>query len=171
MSQPSLVSGSQQLPASQNIESALAWVEELTLQNEELNTDHKALLEKLNNLLFALGCTDLDRIAPALAVLYAEAEMHFAKENDLMFAVDYPHRTAHIEKHKQLLDGVGQIGFALTSGHIAWTPAGALPLLEQWFVPHLTYADRRLANFIDIRNTASRIACPSVRGTNNANHL
>jgi hemerythrin-like metal-binding protein len=137
---------------------ALPWVEELALQSEALDTDHRALLHRLNDLLFALGCTDLDRITPACAALSSEAEAHFAKEKALMEAVDYPDRAAHIATHEQLLRDIGQFGFALTTGLIPWSPARTIGGLERWFVPHLTYADRRLADFVAARSAVPNAA-------------
>jgi hemerythrin len=158
MSQSFVSAGNPPLRAGHDIEFALPWVETLTLQSEELDEDHRALLEKLNELLFALSCTDLDRITPALVVLSAEAKAHFAAERELMLAVDYPGRETHIEYHDQLLRNMRQMGFALTSGLISWSPSNALPMLEQWFVPHLTHADRQFACFMNARSAALHAA-------------
>jgi hemerythrin len=112
------------------------------------------VLHKLNGLLFALNSGDATRITMACSVMSAEAQAHFAKEEELMLAADYPYREAHIEQHDELMRGLARIRFSLTSGSGFWSPANALSMLERWFVPHLTFADQRFADFMAARGAA-----------------
>ena len=68
-----------------------------------------------------------------------------------MLACGYPDREAHVEQHEELMRGIARIRFSLTSNIGHWSPVGELSMLEQWFVPHLSYADRRLAEFMAAR--------------------
>jgi hemerythrin-like metal-binding protein len=126
-------------------------VKQLTLQSEELNREHKAILEKLNGLLYALNSGDPTRITMAGSVMYAEARAHVAKEEEMMLTADYPDRTAHIEQHDELMRRLDRIRNVLTFGIASWSPANELSMLERWFVPHLTYADQAFADFIAVR--------------------
>jgi hemerythrin len=161
MSQNYVPYGSQQLPLSHGAGFALPWMEQLTLQSEELNQEHQAVLQKLNDLVLALRFGDPTRVTMACCALSAEAKEHFATEKEMMLAVDYPDSAAHIEQHEDLLRGIGRIQFAMTSGIGAGSPANALSMLEQWFVPHLTYADRRVADFVAARSAALNVSSPS----------
>jgi hemerythrin len=128
-------------------------VKQLTLQSEELNVEHEAVLEKLNGLLRALTSGDRTRISMACTGMSAEARAHFAKEEELMLAAGYPDRAAHIEQHDELLRRLARIRYVLADGVGFWSPASELSMLERWFVPHLSYADRRFADFIAARRT------------------
>ena len=129
----------------------MPWVEQLAQQGKELNVEHEGVLQKLNGLLFALNSGDPTRIAMACSVMAAEAQAHFAKEEELMLAADYADRATHVEQHEELMRSLARIRFSLTSGSSFWSPADALSMLERWFVPHLTYADRRFADFVAAR--------------------
>jgi hemerythrin-like metal-binding protein len=133
----------------------MPWVEELAMQSEELNADHREILQKLNGLLHALDSGDRSRIAMACSLFCAEAQAHFANEKQLMLACDYPDSAAHIEQHEDLMRSVACIQVALTSGNGTWTPMNAISMLEKWFVPHLTHADRRLADFMAAQGATS----------------
>ena len=152
MFQSSVPYGSQQLPVEHHQIFAMPWVEQLATQGEELNVEHEAVLQKLNSLLRALNTNDRNRITMACTSMSAEARAHFAKEEELMLAANYPDRTAHIEQHDELLRRLARIRFRLISGIGFWSPASERSMLEQWFVPHLTYADRRFADFIAARH-------------------
>ena len=147
MSESNVPYGSQQLPVEHGDGFALPWVKQLTMQSEELNVEHEAVLQKLNNLLRALNSGDANRITMACSAMSAEARAHFAKEEELMLAAGYPERTAHMEQHDELLRRLARIRYTLTSGNGFWSPANELSMLERWFVPHVTYADQRFADF------------------------
>ena len=149
------VSQAPSLASEQGKRFALPWVEDLVLQSEDLNADHQVLFELLNDLLFALSCSDLDRISPACERLATEAGTHFSKEETLMRTVDYPDSADHLQRHHELLLGIEHIRFALTAGLISWSPASAITMLEKWFVPHLTLTDRKLADFVAQRDVTA----------------
>ena len=151
MPQLSVPYGSQQSSFDHGYGMVLPWVERLTLQSAELNVEHRELLQKLNTLLLTLDSGDTMRITMACDVLSAEVQLHFAKERELMLAADYPDSATHIEQHEELMRALAGFRFALTSTIGVWSPVDAESMLEQWFVPHLTHADRRLAEFMAAR--------------------
>jgi hemerythrin len=140
--------GSQQIPDNKGRGFAVPWVEQLAEQGKALNAEHEGVLQKLNSLLAALNSGDATAITMACSVMSAEARAHFSNEEELMLAADYPDRAAHIEQHDELMRGLARIRFSLTSGSGFWSAADAMSMLERWFVPHLTYADQRFADFM-----------------------
>jgi hemerythrin-like metal-binding protein len=142
--------GSHQLPV-EHEGFTLHWVKQLAIQSDELNAEHEAVLQKLNGLLHAMNSGNPTHIALACGALSAEARVHFAKEEELMLAADYPDRTVHIEQHDELMRRLARIRYAMTSEVGFWSPASDLSMLERWFVPHISYADRRFADFIAAR--------------------
>ena len=154
MSQSSVPYGSQHLHTDQGHGFNLHWLNQLTMQNEELNAEHEVVLHSLNNLLIALDSGDPTRISMACNVLSAEARSHFAKEEEMMRSSNYPDITAHIEQHDELIRGLARIRFKLMSGIGLWSPSSEVSMLERWFVPHITYADRRFSDFAAARRAA-----------------
>lgn len=148
MSHSSVPYGSQQLHHEQVHGFNLHWLNQLTMQSEELNVEHEVVLHSLNNLLISLDCGDPTHIAMACNVLSAEARTHFAKEEEMMRSSGYPDITAHIEQHNELLRGLARIRYKLMSGIGLWSPSSEVSMLERWFVPHITYADRRFSDFV-----------------------
>lgn len=147
--------GSQQLPTVQSGGFTLHWVDQLAMQSDELNAEHAVMLQKLNALLRAFNSNDSTRITMACTTMSAAAGAHFAKEEELMLTCGYPECSAHIAQHDELLRRLASIQFRLASGLGFWSPASEQSILERWFVPHLTYADRRFAEF-----SAARLAAP-----------
>ncbi len=148
--------GSQQLVVGSGVSFAMPWMEELATKNKDLNTDHHTLLQSLNNLLVALGSGDSMHISMACIALTAEIRSHFAKEEEMMQAVSYPDLADHVEQHEKLLQSISNIEFAMTTGNGNFSPSSALSAIENWFMPHLTLADRRLADFIAARDAQPR---------------
>ena len=170
MFQSSVPYESQQLPVTHGRDFALHWVKQLATQSEELNVEHEAVLQQLISLLRALNSGEPTGIAMACSALAAEARAHFASEEELMLTADYPDRTAHIEQHDVLMRRLARISYAVTYATGFWSPVNELSMLEQWFVPHLSYADRRFADFIATRGatgcgqTAESVSADSVHG-------
>ena len=158
MFQSSVPYGSQQLPVEHDQVFVMPWLEQLATQSEELNVEHEGVLRKLNSLLSALNTSDRNRIAMACTNMSAEARVHFAKEEEMMHAADYPERAAHIEQHDELLRLLARILFKLRSNIGFWSSASERTLLEQWFVPHLTYADQRFSEFMAARRASANKA-------------
>ena len=154
MFQSSVPYGSQQLPDMHDCGFTLHWVKQLATQSEALNVEHEAVLQQLNSLLRALNSGEPTGIAMACTAMAAEARAHFASEEELMLTADYPDRATHIEQHDVLMRRLARISYAVTSATGLWSPVNELSMLEQWFVPHLTYADRRFAEFIATRRAA-----------------
>ena len=140
--------GSQQMALGSGVAFAMPWMDELATKNKDLNADHRTVLLSLNSLLLALGSGDSMRISMACVALTSEVRSHFAMEEEMMQVSGYPERAAHIEQHQNLLSSISRIEFAMTAGSGNFSPASALSAIENWFVPHLTLADQRLADFI-----------------------
>ncbi|MBI2747895.1 MAG: hemerythrin family protein [Burkholderiales bacterium] len=144
----------------------LHWMQQLTLQSKELNNEHEAVLHSLNQLLNALDSGDPTHVAMACNVLSAEARAHFAKEVEMMRSSNYPDITEHMEQHDELMRGLARIRYKVVSGIGYWSPSSEVSMLERWFIPHLTYADRRLADFVTARRAIQKMEPDRGVGTN-----
>lgn len=127
---------------------SLPWIDELVTRREDFNADHAQVLDRLNDLLSALAAHDTLRVSMSCAALMAATQAHFAAEEELMRSAGYPEGPAHVQQHADLMRRLAAIQAAAAVNPQAGA-AYALPLLEQWFVPHIRYADRRVADYLE----------------------
>ncbi len=126
----------------------LHWLDKLLVDGEALNSEHHALLERLSDLLVAIRSGDRSHIVMACTSLAAQARGHFATEEALMREVGYPDLESHREQHLELGRRLARLSYLASSGTGFLSATAPVTLLEQWFVPHLTHADRRVADFV-----------------------
>jgi len=135
----------------------LPWMERLSLECENLNNEHHALLQVLNGLLMAIGSREPTRIAMACTVLSVEAQSHFTSEEEQMREAGYPDLESHVARHKELHRALALLRYSASSGTGFVSTTAPLSSLERWFVPHLTFDDKLVADFLAARAVLSRI--------------
>jgi len=135
----------------------LPWMEKLSLESESLDNEHHALLQKLNGLLIAIGSGDKARIEMACTILSVEAKSHFTSEKAQMREAGYPELESHAAQHEELHRGLALLRYSVSSGTGFLSSTVPISFLERWFVPHLAFADRRVAEFVAARAVLSRI--------------
>ncbi len=133
----------------------IPWMQELELQSDDLDDEHHALLEKLNNLLIALSSQDPNRIATACSDLWAEARAHFDSEEAQMEQAGYPDLEQHREQHEELERALSNLLLTVNSGAGFSASTNAHSFLDRWFVPHLTHADKKVADFLAANGAAA----------------
>jgi hemerythrin len=134
----------------------VSWVQELALQSNDMNDEHHALLNKLNDLLIALSSPDRTRIVMACNVLAVEARAHFDSEEAQMREAGYPALEQHREQHEELQRNLSHLLFTANSGAGFLSSTYPYSFLQLWFVPHLTYADRKAADFLAANAAAAQ---------------
>jgi len=124
--------------------SLLTWMDEYALGIEEVDTDHRALIELINNLYAALdaGASDKD-IVRFLAEVHMRIAAHFAVEERLMRRTGYAEYDAHKGDHARLLDEILDM-IEDYSEVYALTPELLGTRLENWFMVHFRSHDARL---------------------------
>jgi hemerythrin len=133
----------------------LPWTQALALQANDLNASHRGLLDKLNALLIAIPSKDQTRVLMAFSALTAEAQAHFAVEEEQMREAGYPDLAKHREHHQRLLQGLAELRFTVSAAQNFKDTEGPFVFLERWFVPHLTHDDKKLADFLAARTPPS----------------
>jgi hemerythrin-like metal-binding protein len=126
----------------------LQWTRDLALLINDLDEDHRGLLDKLNALLMAIASRNPTRVLMAFGTLNVEAEAHFACEEVLMRDVAYPGRERHCEEHQRLLRGLSELRCTIGAVDTFSASMGPFVFLERWFVPHLRHDDKELADFL-----------------------
>ncbi len=119
------------------------WSDEFSTGIEEIDGEHKRLLELLNALHDAVeaGCTH-ERIDKALDALKLYGIYHFAREEELFLSTDYPDAERHRGQHRALAITVNEICEDFRLGGSDALPRQVLDFLKNWLLDHFMGADR-----------------------------
>lgn len=132
---------------------AIQWSDKLATGVEEIDSQHRYLINAINNAREALiERRDLERIGPLTKDLLAYAIFHFDTEEDLMREYGYDREAgadaaAHHQEHRDFSARVIAIRDALNEG----LPVAAEDLvgfLENWLIGHIMQTDQKFGAFV-----------------------
>jgi hemerythrin len=119
------------------------WTATMSVGVEALDDDHRRLVSMLNELYDAIregrGAAGLDR---TLRGLLTYAQEHFAREERLFEATDYPGAWSHKAEHDAFVLQVRLFMQRLASGQTSLTAAETMKLLKEWLVFHIQGCDQ-----------------------------
>lgn len=120
--------------------SALTWTDALRLQHDELDRTHEEFVALLN----ALDATlpDGDPL-PALRVLIAHTEAHFALEEGWMQRMGFEPENCHSRQHQMVLQLLREVEQRAAVGETDALPR-LVPALAEWFPQHAEMMDAAL---------------------------
>lgn len=136
------------------------FTDDLVTGNEMIDTQHKELICKINDLL--KSCEERSNQSGAARMLNFLAdytEYHFNEEEALQESINYPGIKEHKEKHEELRRTVQELHEMLTEEE-GPTDAFAEKVSEKvrdWLYYHIQTFDRSVAEFKFMRDNAERI--------------
>jgi len=127
----------------------LKWDNSYLIGIEELDFEHKQLIEDINFLHKELAEHDeKSNIERCLGDIFARMQAHFALEEHVMMAHDYPSYDEHKREHDDLLESYTEsmLNFLNAPG----TDSGELveSELNHWIVDHILTSDKRMSAMI-----------------------
>jgi len=124
------------------------WDQLLSVEVEEIDADHRRLIDLFNLLARAVGeRREPAYVAALLEELIVSTEAHFRHEERLMIGHDYLERDAHAAEHQELIDAVRAMQKTFLASGRGLEQKG-LDYLEHWLTEHILVADMRLGTFI-----------------------
>jgi hemerythrin len=120
------------------------WDEKYSVRDETIDAEHQKLFE-LANVVFAIAnpAQDEERFRAAVKRLFKYAEYHFRHEEELMAKVDFPDRTAHSNRHTQI---IARLQDALRSSKSQVELSDNLRhLMLDWVLKHIMEEDSKIA--------------------------
>lgn len=124
------------------------WRPQLMLGIPELDADHHRLVDLVNQADAAVrsGAPRL-RIGEVLVALLAYTKEHFAREEKVMRALDFPGYDAHKACHDELVDQLKTVAAHFVDGDTNAVGAETLKFLADWLVDHIIGEDLQIRNY------------------------
>jgi hemerythrin len=134
--------------------SLIRWGPDLELGIEELDAQHRSLVDLANRLFSELAKSKGGSVARrAVAELFAYSATHFAEEEEYFARFNFASVDKHKQSHAAFMARASEFEERLSAGN----PADAdeiLAFLREWIIKHIGREDRELAR-------VARIAKPS----------
>lgn len=127
----------------------IEWEASFLIGIEELDQEHKALLDDINRLHAELaGHEEKQEIEKCLGDIYARMQAHFALEEHVMKEHDYVFFGEHKREHEKLLDSYTESMIRILNSPAA--PAEAdieriEVILNRWISDHIISSDRKMS--------------------------
>ncbi|HLO14202.1 MAG TPA: bacteriohemerythrin [Anaerolineales bacterium] len=119
------------------------WHNKYSVNNEELDKDHKALFDVFNKL--HDSCIHKDNsftLSQIIDVLISYTNHHFATEEQYMRAIGYDNIDKHIAEHKIFKDRISQLQHRNNRDDIVVTKE-LIVYLGNWLLNHVIVEDKK----------------------------
>lgn len=131
------------------------WKAQYVLGVDEMDDEHKVLIEKINALVNGINQNAGRRsIQNLFADLANYTKKHFSDEERYMESIDYPDLKGHQQVHRNLLNKVGEFEKAVAEGSFDSTVL--IGFLNDWLVKHIMGVDMKYARYSDNRMIKSQ---------------
>ena len=128
------------------------WNDDLSLEIDEIDAQHKELLAMINRLHSATVSGDWSRqivtLTDILMGLIDYLQYHFATEEKYMILHEYPGYEAHHKEHSQFVAEVTSFSEAFKNGTKGLSEE-ILSFLKEWYIRHITLSDVRFGVFLN----------------------
>jgi hemerythrin len=133
---------------------SLQWSESLASGSSDIDTQHKELIVRVNNLLLAVdkGTTAREEISKIVQYLTEYVVFHFGNEEKYMAKYNYSSATAHKAQHEQFVKTFMKLKERLMmEGINAPLAQEVKDLCVDWLVNHIKYSDRALGMYLKMK--------------------
>ena len=126
----------------------MEWDDSLSVGFEEIDEDHKKLIELLNQLNDSVAADQGDAVvAEVLDGLLGYTSWHFRHEERLMQTYGYQEFPNHKQEHGELLETALTLNKEFQDG-ASDVPGKMLPFVKDWLTNHILGTDRKLGAFL-----------------------
>ena len=131
-----------------------AWNESLSVGYEPIDEQHKRLIALINQLHDAMiDDKGQEVLGEILDGLIAYTRSHFAMEERLMHAHDYPLSDGHKRMHSDLVRKAVEFRGQFVAGQPVLTE-DVMKFLQEWWTKHVQGSDKTLGSFLAATATA-----------------
>lgn len=121
----------------------ITWQKEYELGIEEIDNQHKKIVEIINRLLpMSLKLTDEEALKIILKELTDYADYHFGTEEKYFKLFNYPGAAGHIEIHNQYRHRIEEYKKEFAAAKTEEVFFNLNNLLKDWWISHINGVDR-----------------------------
>jgi hemerythrin-like metal-binding protein len=132
--------------------SLIDWEESYSVNNEEIDNQHKTWIAIYNELHETLISGDIMEIysvtAATLQKMLDYARYHFNFEEEYMRKINYPDLVNHRRMHKNFDTEIYNYYRAMQDGQFVLTTA-IIKLIRNWLVDHILHEDKKYRLFLE----------------------
>ena len=125
------------------------WNESFLIGIEELDHEHKVLIEDINRLHEELARnSEKSEIAKYLGDIHARMQAHFALEEHVMKEHEYEFFDEHKREHDELLDEYTENMLQFLNDVDTFSRISIENSLKQWVVQHIITSDKKMSQMV-----------------------
>jgi hemerythrin len=129
--------------------SYLQWTENLSVGVTQMDDHHKKLVSLINMLFDAMSGDATSTVETVLNDLLDYTRYHFAEEEKLLAASDYPDLEEHQGIHRAMVKEVLDMRQRYLDKPASVPPNEALDFLSKWLMRHIIGKDLRYRPFVE----------------------
>ena len=130
------------------------WSDDLSVEIDEIDAQHKELLVMINRLHGATvscdGTERIDALTDVLMGLIDYIQHHFVTEEKYMILHEYPGYETHHKEHSQFVAEVTSFSEAFQNGTKGLSEE-VLSFLKEWYIRHITLSDVKFGVYLNSR--------------------
>jgi len=128
----------------------IVWDESYSVNNAELDAQHRKWVEMINDFLVGLentGDDSADNTHETLTAMLHYARQHFMGEEKYMREIGFPETVAHIRIHNEFYGQVSASLLAVESGSLVLA-ADLLRFMRGWLLEHILTEDKKYSLYV-----------------------
>lgn len=127
----------------------IQWNETLSVKVQEIDNQHRKLINLINNLDEAMRKgKGKEVLGTVLNELVQYTKQHFAYEQGLMATYHYPDAEAHAHKHDTLTRQVFELHVKYMAGQASLT-IPTMSFLNSWLIDHIQNTDKKFGDYLN----------------------
>ncbi len=131
------------------VDQSIIWSDDFLIGIEELDYEHRCLIEDINKLYRELReHVDMGRAKVTLGTIYSRIQSHFALEENVMVSHKYAHYAQHKSEHDHLLDEYTERMTKFDRNPNLEDQKAIEDILRQWIVDHILTSDKKMSLMI-----------------------
>jgi hemerythrin len=125
---------------------SIVWSDDFLIGIEELDYEHRRLIEDINRLLRELReRADMDGIQITLGTIHSRLQAHFALEERVMVSHKHTLYAEHKAEHESLLDESAERMSSFNRDPNPGDQKAIEDVLSQWLVNHILTTDKKMS--------------------------
>lgn len=129
----------------------LTWARQMSVGNESIDSEHKSLLNMVNDVERAIKARDFAALTQAFQLFEETVQIHFRNEARLAQAINYPFEE-HTLEHQYVLNELQTMRSELVSSEGRWSESAVenyYGFLSEWMTAHIGEDDMLMKSILD----------------------